>query len=124
MSPPLACSQRERKALFLVRDFAGDPTRVDDTSKAPNGDRVEVTFRDDEVMLGSTQNYSAESQGFFLQPADPGSNNLSVFVTTAGVQQMRFVSPERHRTDRTQRRRRGLNRKTRSRGAHAPFGRR
>jgi hypothetical protein len=63
MSPPLACSQRERKALFLVRDFAGDPTRVDDTSKAPNGDRVEVTFRDDEVMLGSTQNYSAESQG-------------------------------------------------------------
>src|SRR4030095_14989467 len=81
------------KALFFVRDFAGDPTRVEDTffSETPNGDRMEVTFWDNEVIIGSTQSYRAEGEGFFLQPADPRSNNLSVFVA-AGVQQIRFLS--------------------------------
>ena len=34
------------KALFFVRDFAGDPIRLDDKffSQTPNGDRIEVTF--------------------------------------------------------------------------------
>jgi len=41
--------------------------------------------------VGSTLSYRAEGQGFFLQPADPRSNNLSVFVTAAGVQQVRFL---------------------------------
>ena len=113
------------KALFFVRDFAGDPTRVEDTffSETPNGDRMEVTFWDNEVIIGSTQSYRAEGEGFFLQPADPQSNNLSVFVAAAGVQQIRFLSPDQHQTDRAQRRR-GLNRKAHSRGANAQFGRR
>jgi len=106
------------KALFFVREFAGNPMREDDKffSQTPNGDRIEVTFLDNEVMLGSTQRYGDEGRGFFLQPADPRSNNLSVFVTAAGVQQMRFLSPERHHMDRAQGRR-ALNRKARSRGA-------
>jgi len=106
------------KALFFVREFAGNPMREDDKffSQTPNGDRVEVTFLDNEVMVGSTQSYPAEGQGFFLQPADPRSNNLSVFVTAAGVQHTRFLSPERQQTDRAQHRR-GPNRKAGSRGA-------
>jgi len=106
------------KALFFVREFAGNPTREDDKffSQTPNGDRMEVTFLDNEVMVGSTQSYLAEGQGFFLQPADPRSNNLSVFVTAAGVQRTRFLSPERQQTDRAQHRR-GPNRKVGSRGA-------
>jgi len=113
------------KALFFVRDFAGDPIRLDDKffSQTPNGDRIEVTFLDNEVMLGSTQSYGDEGRGFFLQPTDPRSNNLSVFVTAAGVQNMRFLSPERQHTERPQSRR-GLNRKAGFRRAHAPFGRR
>jgi uncharacterized protein DUF6982 len=113
------------KALFFVRNFAGDPMRVDDKffSQTPNGERIEVTFLDNEVIVGSTQSYGDEGQGFFLQPVDPRSNNLSVFVTAAGVQQMRVLSPERHPTDRAQGQR-GLNRKAGSRGAHARFGRR
>ena len=89
-------SLSELKALFFVRDFAGDPMRVDADffSETPNGDRMEVTFWDDEVMIGSTQSYQADGQGFFLQPADPRSNNLSVFVTAAGVQHVRSLSPE------------------------------
>ena len=106
------------KALFFVREFAGNPTREDDKffSQTPNGDRMEVTFLDNEVMLGSTQSYGDEGRGFFLQPADPRSNNLSVFVTAAGVQRTRFLSPERQQTDRAQHRR-GPNRKAGSRGA-------
>jgi PilZ domain len=63
------------KALFFVREFAGNPMRADDKffSQTPNGDRMEVTFLDNEVMVGSTQSYLAEGQGFFLQPADPRS---------------------------------------------------
>jgi len=112
------------KALFFVRDFAGDPTRVDANcfSDTPNGDRIEVTFWDNEVMVGSTQSYRTEGRGFFLHPADSLSNNLSVFVAAAGVQQMRFLSPERQETDHPQRRR-GLHRKAGSR-ANAQVGRR
>ena len=54
----------ELKALFFVRDFAGDPTRVDDTffTETPNGDRMEVTFWDNEVMLGSTGDQPVEGR--------------------------------------------------------------
>ena len=81
------------KALFFVREFMGDPTRVDsrDFLEAPQGRKVEVTFRDREVMVGSTLGYRGEGHGFFIHPADPGSNNLRVFVTAAGAQRVRFL---------------------------------
>ena len=81
------------KALFFVREFLGDPTRVDckDFLDPPQGRKVEVTFRDREVMVGSTLAYRSDGNGFFLYPADPGSNNLRVFVTTAGLQRARFL---------------------------------
>ncbi len=81
------------KALFFVREFVGDPTRVDgkDFLEPPQGRKVEVTFRDREVMVGSTLGYRGEGNGFFIHPADPGSNNLRVFVTAAGTQRVRFL---------------------------------
>jgi hypothetical protein len=81
------------KALFFVRDFAGDPTLVETKvfSEPQQGRRMEVTFRDNEIMVGSTLSYRGAGNGFFLQPADPRSNNLRVFVTPAGMQQMRFL---------------------------------
>ena len=83
----------ELKALFFVREFAGDPTRVDAKffSDTPHGRKMEVTFCDNEVMVGSTLSYRPEGHGFVLRPADPTSNNLSVFVTAAGMQQVRFL---------------------------------
>jgi uncharacterized protein DUF6982 len=83
----------ELKALFFVREFAGDPTRVEAKffSDTPHGRKMEVTFCDNEVMVGSTLSYRAEGHGFVLRPADPTSNNLSVFVTAAGMQQVRFL---------------------------------
>jgi hypothetical protein len=84
------------KALFFVRDFVGDPTFVDaQVFRQPShGRQLEVTFYDGEVMVGSTLSFRSEGQGFFLRPADPRSNNLRVFVTAAGMQQVRFLSTE------------------------------
>jgi hypothetical protein len=81
------------KALFFVREFTGDPTRVDskDFREPPQGRKVEVTFRDREIMVGATLGYRGEGNGFFVHPADPGSNNLRVFVTATGAQEVRFL---------------------------------
>ena len=81
------------KALFFVREFAGDPTLMEMKvfSEPQQGRKMEVTFRDNEIMVGSTLTYRGAGNGFFLKPADPRSNNLRVFVTAAGMQQVRFV---------------------------------
>ena len=86
-------SLSQLKALFFVREFSGDPTRVDEKvfSETAQGRRMEVTFHDNEIIIGSTLSYRGEGNGFFLQPADPRSNNLRVFVTPAGLQQVRFL---------------------------------
>jgi hypothetical protein len=81
------------KALFFVREFAGDPAHVEgrDFTDPPKGRKVEITFHDDEVLLGTTLGYHREGHGFFVQPADRASNNLRVFVTANGIQRFRFV---------------------------------
>jgi len=55
------------KALFFVREFSGDPTLVEskDFVDPPKGRKVEVTFHDHEVMVGSTLGYRGEGNGFF-----------------------------------------------------------
>jgi hypothetical protein len=81
------------KALFFVREFAGNPGHVEENQfvARPPGRKIEVTFRDGEVLVGSTLNYRPDGQGFFVQPADPRSNNLRVFVTHAAIRHIRFV---------------------------------
>jgi hypothetical protein len=81
------------KALFFVRDFNGDQMRVDrqEFASAPQGRKVIVTFHDGETLIGSTLGYRGEGEGFFVQPADPRSNNLRVFVAPRATQQVRFL---------------------------------
>jgi hypothetical protein len=81
------------KALFFVREFSGDATLVEskDFIEPPQGRKVEVTFHDNEIMVGSTLGYRGEGNGFFIHPADARSNNLRVFVTASGLRRMRFL---------------------------------
>lgn len=81
------------KALFFVREFSGDPTLIEskDFVDPPQERKVEVTFHDNEVMVGSTLGYRGDGNGFFLHPADGRSNNLRVFVTAAGLRRTRFL---------------------------------
>jgi hypothetical protein len=81
------------KALFFVREFQGDPTFAERKAflEPPQGRKVEVTFHDAEVLVGSTLGYRGDGNGFFVHPADSRSNNLRVFVTAAGMRDIRFL---------------------------------
>lgn len=88
VSVPLA----RLKAVFFVRDFDGNPAyreRKIFTVAGP-GRRIEVTFADTEVILGTTLNYRPDAAGFFVHLADPASNNTRVFVVAAAVRRVRF----------------------------------
>jgi hypothetical protein len=100
-SPKVGCPAAERmlvpisrlKAVFFVKDLHGDSARVDTQTfdHVPRGRKVQVTFRDGEVMTGSTLNYKPNGQGFYLLPANSGGNNIRVYVVTAAIKHIRFV---------------------------------
>lgn len=80
------------KAVFFVRDFMGNPDRIDEPAfdGASAGRRLEITFADDEVLVGSTLSYRPDGIGFFVSPADRGGNNLRVFVVSSAIRHVRF----------------------------------
>lgn len=81
------------KALFFVRDFLGNPCHIESQTftAEPQGRKVVVTFQDGEVLTGSTVGYRNGDRGFFVQPADPQSNNLRVYVVPGSKHQVRFL---------------------------------
>jgi hypothetical protein len=101
LCPTTTCSAGERllvpiarlKAVFFVRDLEGNAQHVDSNEfdHSPRARKVEVTFRDGEVMVGSTMNYKPQGQGFFLTPASSRGNNLRVYVVTPALRHMRFL---------------------------------
>ena len=82
----------ELKALFFVRDLAGDPKRADTNEFCPGrsapGRKIRVEFDDGEVLVGTTQGYQPDRPGFFLFPADAASNNERCFVVTAATRRV------------------------------------
>ena len=89
------------KAIFVVRDFVGNP-QYDERKKyvegeRPSGLKLEVTFTDGEVIVGSTVlGYDPKRQGNFIVPADPNSNNVRIFVVSSAVKGVRqlFDNPK------------------------------
>jgi len=81
------------KAVFFVRDFGGDSTYVEEKTfdRPSHARRVEVTFYDDEVIVGTTLGYRADAASFFLSPVDPRANNMRVFVLMSAVRHVRFL---------------------------------
>ena len=81
------------KAVFFVRDFRGDADYIEEKrfEQGGHGRRIEVTFFDQEVLVGTTLSYRPDGQGFFLVPPDPRTNNVRVFVVTAAVRHVRFL---------------------------------
>lgn len=94
-SKMLDVSVADLKAVFFVRDFAGDRyyDELKDFSAATQatGRKVEVIFADGEVLVGVTLGYDPNRTGFFVTPADPKSNNLRVFVLTKAVSKFRYL---------------------------------
>ena len=85
----------ELKGVFIVRDFAGDPKYEEKKNfqyaVQINGRKVEVTFKDGEVIVGSTFCFSSDGLGFFLFPCDPNCNTQRVFVVNEAVQWVRTL---------------------------------
>jgi hypothetical protein len=86
---------KDLKAIFFVRDYAGDYQYDERKSymkgEKASGRKMEVTFKDGEVMVGSTLGYDPSRPGFFLFPADPKSNNIRLFVVSTAVKKTRFI---------------------------------
>ncbi len=84
---------KDLKAIFFARDFAGNHEyQESQTLTGQNqGRKVEVTFRDGEKLVGTTDAYNPQKIGFFIVPADPRSNNLRVFVITKNATQIRWI---------------------------------
>lgn len=84
---------KELKAIFFARDFVGNREYSEsrELSSQCQGRKAEVTFRDGEKLVGTTDAYNPQKIGFFLIPADPRSNNLRVFVITKNATQVRWL---------------------------------
>ena len=87
--PPKEIFIRDLKAVFVVRDFGGNPDYKERKEFSGGekvfGTKIEVAFQDGEVLVGSTLGYDLKRQGFFIFPADPQSNNLRAFVVSSAV---------------------------------------
>ena len=91
VSVPLA----ELKAVFFVRDLVGNrehrARNEFDPQKPAIGRKIRVTFKDGEVMVGTTQGYQPGRSGFFVVPADPASNTERCYVVAASTTQVTLL---------------------------------
>ena len=82
------------KALFYVKDYGSARRSVDRAKRfpggAPQGQKTIIEFRDGEKIWGFTEEYSANSLGFYFIPADPQENNTRIFIVNSSVKQIRF----------------------------------
>ncbi len=90
---PIEVIVNQLKAVFMVRDFNGDPQYVERKGyiegETPYGTPLEVTFGDGEVLVGSCMSFDLKRQGFFILPPDPKSNNVRVFAVGSAVKRIR-----------------------------------
>jgi hypothetical protein len=93
--PTLAIRTDDLKALFFVKDLAGDPQHVErqdfDGPPPAGGRRVKAAFTDGEVLFGTTTSYQPGLPGFFLVPADPESNIVRCYVVAAATQEISLL---------------------------------
>lgn len=91
---PTTIRLEDLKALFYVRDYGAMRRQVDRAKRfggsVPQGQRIIVEFRDGERIWGYTEEYAADSRGFFFVPADPQENNTRVFIVNSSVKQIQF----------------------------------
>ncbi len=92
---PVEIQTKDLKAIFFVRDYAGNPQHAGrnefDPAYPPAGRRIKVVFKDGEVLLGTTQGYQPGRPGFFIVPADVRANTERCYVVSAATQQVSFV---------------------------------
>lgn len=86
-------SVEQLKAVFFVKDFAGNKERQDNYGDivAGGGRKMEILFKDGEKMVGYSQGYSPNRTGFFVIPADKNQNNERIFIITSAIEKVTFL---------------------------------
>lgn len=86
---------KDLKAVFFVRDFIGKPSYDEKKDFLEGqkviGRKVRVSFKDGEVLIGSSVGCDPKRQGFFLFPADPETNNLKAYAVMSAVSKVEFL---------------------------------
>jgi len=86
---------KDLKSVFFVRDFAGDPNYKEKKTFSCGmnriGKKIEVGFRDGEVLVGLNLGYDPRQPGFFIYFGDPNSNLISAFVVSAATEWVREI---------------------------------
>jgi hypothetical protein len=94
---PFEIYTKDLKALFFVKDFLGDPHYIDRNEFDPNqptiGLKIRVEFNDGEVLVGTSTEYQPGRSGFFILPADTGTNNELCFVVVEATKEIRILRP-------------------------------
>jgi hypothetical protein len=78
-----------------VRTFAGYPDRQDVRGfvagplENAQGKKIAVRFKDGELLCGYTTSWTPEREGFFMFPADGGSNNERIYVLRAATAEIK-----------------------------------
>ena len=92
---PVTLLVKELKAVFFVKDFVGrkeHDMRLDFNPDRPaQGKKIRVTFKDGEVVVGTTQGYTPGRQGFFLIPADTDANIERCYVVADATTEITFL---------------------------------
>lgn len=90
---PVRVNMPQLKAVFFVKDHTGDKDYNERKAfdKTVPGRKLQVTFRDGEVLVGSSTAYDAARPGFFMTPADPKSNNDRIYVVMTAVRSVTFI---------------------------------
>ena len=83
------------KALFFVKSLQGDPLRSKSNQADPyhplQGKKIQVVFKDGEILVGTTQTYQPGRPGLFLVPVDPESNNEQCYVVANATKQISLL---------------------------------
>lgn len=92
---PTKVSIADLKAVFFVKTFGGNPEYEDKTEfnnvKIAAQRKIKVTFKDGEVLIGTTYDYKPGIFGFFIFPADPKSNIERSFITSVSTKEVSLI---------------------------------
>ncbi|MBU0485920.1 MAG: hypothetical protein KKB30_15560 [Proteobacteria bacterium] len=86
------------KAIFFVKDFAGDKYRESakkiSAQPRPGEKLIEVRFLDGEQMTGIAHGFHLDRLGFFITPLDQDSNNERIFVILSSLDSLNVNNEE------------------------------
>ena len=92
---PTKVSIQDLKAVFFVKTFGGNPEYKDknqfNSVIIAMQRKIKVTFKDGEVLMGTSYDYKPGSFGFFIFPADSQSNIERCFIISASTKEVSFI---------------------------------